>query len=328
MRHKAKHCLKRIGLVCALAALWLTPSGQAQNEPHILFVGNSFTFGATSAVRHYEAATVHDLNGTAIGGVPALFRRMSEEAGLSYDVSLETIGGADLAKHWREKRPLIDRHWDIVVLQSYSILDSRAPGDPASLVAAVRIIAEALRQHNPHVAIYLTATWPRADLVYAKPSPWLGKPIEVMTTDIAKGYDEARIAAEHATVLPVGEAFLHAMREGVADSDPYDGIAYNKVDLWGWDHYHASTHGYYLEALVAFGAITGRDPRELGAGEKCADDLGLSPEQAAALQRIAAETLWREANHLTPMTLHEGRTLPPVAAGEHEGTRNMAPAHP
>jgi hypothetical protein len=63
----------------------------------------------------------------------------------------------------------------------------------------------------------------------------------------------------------------------VADPDPYDGVSFGQVDLWGWDHYHASAYGYYLEALVVFGGVTGRDPRSLGEQETSAVDLGLSP---------------------------------------------------
>jgi hypothetical protein len=284
--------------VCSAGILVLAGflnAGPAQAATRILFVGNSFTFGATSAVRLYRANTVHDLNGSDIGGVPALFRRMSEEAGLDYDVSLETLAGADLGRHWIEKRSLIDRPWDAVVLQSYSTLDAKAPGNPARLVDAAQTIGNAMRERNAGVALFLTATWARADLVYDKPSPWHGEPLEHMTAAIRSGYDEARTAMAHARVLPVGDAWELAMAEQVADPNPYDGIEFNKVDLWSWDHYHASTYGYYLEALVAFGTITGKDPRILGWQEKCADDLGISPDQATALQRVAADALAEEA---------------------------------
>lgn len=261
----------------------------------VLFVGNSFTYGALSAVHHYRAETVHDLNGDQVGGVPALFKRMSEEARLSFEVSLETIPGADLARHWNEKRPLIDRPWDAVVLQSYSTLDEKSPGNAGPLIGEVHTIAAALRAQNPRVALYLTATWPRADLIYAKPSPWHGKKPEAMAKDVRKGYEAAKAGLADTKVLPVGEAWINAMQEGVADPDPFDGIAFGQVDLWSWDHYHASNYGYYLEALVAFGAVTGKDPRMLGPKEACADDLGISPDQAVALQRAAAETLVKEA---------------------------------
>jgi hypothetical protein len=270
-------------------------AGEAGAGTRVLFVGNSFTFGATSAVRHYRGETVHDLNGGAIGGVPALFRRMCEETGLDYDVSLETLAGADLARHWSEKRATIDRPWDVVVLQSHSLLDAKAPGNPARLVDSVQAIGSALASRNPEVALYLTATWARADLVYDKPGPWHGEPLTRMTADIRSGYDSAKTAVTRAKILPVGEAWQLAMTEDVADANPYDGIDFNKIDLWGWDHYHASSYGYYLEALVAFGAITGKDPRHLGAQEQCADDLGISPDQAAALQRVAFDALAAEA---------------------------------
>ena len=104
--------------------------------------------------------------------------------------------------------------------------------------------------------------------------------------------DRARAANPSvAGVVPVGQAWNRAMTTGVADPNPYDGIGYGQLDLWAYDHYHASVAGYYLSALVTFGAITGVDPTMLGAKEKGADELGLSDAQAAALQRLARDTL-------------------------------------
>jgi hypothetical protein len=84
------------------------------------------------------------------------------------------------------------------------------------------------------------------------------------------------------------------MTSGVADPNPYDGIAFGQVDLWAYDHYHASIYGYYLEALVVFGQVTGVDPASLGEKERAADDLGISKEQAVTLQRIASRQLAAE----------------------------------
>jgi hypothetical protein len=106
------------------------------------------------------------------------------------------------------------------------------------------------------------------------------------------GYD--RLAAEVSgvkAVNPVGEAFNRAMRTGVADTNPYDGIDAGKVDLWTADHYHASTYGYYLEALVVFGNVTGVDPVALGRGECSGLELGMSRGQAQALQQVAHDEL-------------------------------------
>jgi hypothetical protein len=77
------------------------------------------------------------------------------------------------------------------------------------------------------------------------------------------------------------------MEAGVEDPNPYDGLSFGKVDLWSHDQYHASTYGYYLEALMIFGSVTGQDRQVLGEREMAADDLGISPAQAKALQQVA-----------------------------------------
>ncbi len=63
------------------------------------------------------------------------------------------------------------------------------------------------------------------------------------------------------------------------------------MNLWTYDSYHASTHGYYLEALVIFGSVTGRDPRSLGDNECSAFELGLSRTEVKALQQVAFDQL-------------------------------------
>jgi hypothetical protein len=77
----------------------------------------------------------------------------------------------------------------------------------------------------------------------------------------------------------------------VADDNPYDGIAPGKVDLWTHDHYHGSVYGYYLEALLVFGRVTGKDPLSLGENETVADDMGFSKAQTKALQQVAHDQL-------------------------------------
>ena len=138
------------------------------------------------------------------------------------------------------------------------------------------------------------ATWPRADQTYKPQGAWYGKSIEAMTHDVRRGYDRAAEATPGIRVVPVGDAWLRAMVSGVADRNPYDGIDADKVDLWTYDGYHASVYGSYLEALVLFGALTGRDPRSLGEAECSAFELGLSAAQASALQQVAFDQLAAE----------------------------------
>src|SRR5262245_46666331 len=99
----------------------------------ILFVGNSFTAGAGSAVEHFHPETVTDLNREGIGGVPALFAAFARQSGLAYEVHLEVAGGMNLDFHDEQKAALIVRAWDHVVLQGYSTLDAEAPGDAARI---------------------------------------------------------------------------------------------------------------------------------------------------------------------------------------------------
>ncbi|MBJ7498729.1 MAG: DUF4886 domain-containing protein [Sphingopyxis sp.] len=258
----------------------------------ILFIGNSFTQGAHSAARNWRAGSVTDLNNAGYGGVPALFKLFAEQAGLDYDVSLETQGGKSLGFHYDERRQLFDRSWDIVVLQEFSTLDRAKPGDPTDYMRNIDRLAALFKARNPAVDIRLAATWTRADQTYKSGGHWYGKPVTAMADDLRAAADRARSANPSvAGIVPVGQAWNRAMTSGVADPNPYDGIGYGQLDLWAYDHYHASVAGYYLSALVTFGAITGIDPTTLGAKEKGADELGLSDAQAAALQRVARDTL-------------------------------------
>lgn len=275
-----------------VAALIAVGAARAQSSTSVLFIGNSFTFGDKAAVHFYRANTVTDLNHEGIGGVPALFKTFTGEAGLRYDVSLETHPGVGLDWHLAHERDVLtQRPWDVVVMHGYSTLDSAKPGDPATLVASAREMADLLRQKNPNVALHLEATWPRADQTYVPAGHWAGQPIEAMARDVRAGYDKAAEAAHVPSVIPVGGAWLRAFHTGVADANPYDGLDAGKVDLWAYDHYHGSTYGYYLSALVIFGNVTGRDPRSLTERECAAFELGLSPAQAKALQQVAFDEL-------------------------------------
>ena len=254
----------------------------------ILFVGNSFTFGALSDAMKYRPDTVTDLNGDRMGGVPALFKRFADEMGLHYNVSLETAAGQTLAWHLANKRGVLDRPWDAVVLQQYSTLSPNMPGDPSDTIPAARDLAQLFRERNRNVDISLVATWSRADLTYPAGKPWSNQPIQRMALDLRKADDKVRaeVPAIH-RIVPVGQAFNCAIARKIADPNPYDGITPGEIDLWASDHYHASNEGYYLEALTIFTAVTHADPRRLGKGEAAARDLKIRPAVAAELQAVA-----------------------------------------
>ena len=282
--------MKFTSAVVASLILALGSTGHAAGES-VLFIGNSFTFGSRSAVRFYRNNTVTDLNNEGVGGVPALFKSFTQQAGLDYDVALETRGGVGLDFHLENKLGAIGRRgWDTVVAHGYSTLDADKPRDPAKLIATSKQLADVLRSRNPKVDLYLMSTWSRADQTYPAKGAWAGQPIEAMARDIRAAYDTAAAGAA-AKVIPVGEAFIRAMQAGVADTNPYDGIDAGKLNLWTYDNYHASTYGYYLEALVIFGNVTGRDPRSLGDNECSGYELGISTAEVKKLQQVAFDQL-------------------------------------
>lgn len=271
-------------------------ASQAQAATSVLFIGNSFTYGHGSAVRFYRASTVSDLNLEGQGGVPALFKSFTQQTGLDYEVAIETRGGTGIDWHLANKLGVItQRPWDIVVAHGFSTLDAQKPGDPTKLIDTAKQLASALHAVNPKTDLRLEATFPRADQVYGPKGAWLGKTQADMAQDIRKGYDLA--AKSHPTikgVIPVGQAWVRAMDAGVADSNSLDGVDAGKLNLWTFDHYHASTSGYYLKALVVFGALTSRDPRSLGPNECSGFELGLSPAEIKSLQQVAFDQLAQE----------------------------------
>ena len=289
--------LSAVPVARAAAAAAAAPAAPTAPKPleyrgSLLVIGNSFQFADGSAVRFYRPNTVTDLNQGGVGGIAAVIKAFANQAGLDYTVSIETISGAALDRHLRDKKELLSRPWEHVVMAGYSTLDQNNPGNPALLVRTAKEMAELLAAQNPKVDIRLIATWPRADQTYPDAGFWHGQPIEAMALAVRAGYDQAAAGTPliHG-VIPGGEAWLRAMKAGIADPNPYDGIAFNQIDLWTHDHYHASNYGYYLESLMIFGDLTGLDPRSLGRNERVAIDLGFSAAQITALQQVAADEL-------------------------------------
>ena len=301
----------RLTAALATAVMLALGVAHAQSSRSVLFIGNSFIYGSGSAVRFYRADTVTDLNQHGVGGVPALFKSFAAQAGLDYDVYVETEAGSGLEFHLEQKRDAIGlRGWDHVVMHGQSTLDFAKPGDPAKLIATARQMAEFLREWNANVEIHLMSSWSRADQTYPEHGAWAGKPIEAMARDLRAAYDKAAAGAPNIkSVIPVGEAWTRAMHAGFADPNPYDGIEAGKINLWAYDAYHASTHGYYLEALMIFGRLTGRDPRSLGENECSAFELGLPRGHVTALQQIAFDQLAAEGSGIMPAPL----VVPPSA---------------
>ncbi len=288
--------LKHAAAATALLALCAAPA----SAKTILFLGSSFTYGAHTAVQHYRTETVHDLNGPdargdTYGGVPAIFKQFTLEAGQTdWDVSSELVGGKGL-EYWftvPDTLKKIQKPWDVVIMHGFSTLDQAKPNDPTLLLSSSKRIAQMFLEQNPKSQLWLFATWSRADMTYPDGAPWHGKPIQQMGKDVQAAYERAVKEEPRFTgIVPVGLAYNRAIDTGIADDNPYDDIGASKMDLWAYDHYHASVFGYYLEALMDFGRVTGLDPMVLQGKDKVAEDIGISPAQSKALIQVAHDTL-------------------------------------
>ncbi len=253
----------------------------------VLFVGNSFTL----VPMEYGAGTVNDLHGKDIGGIPAIFKELAKEGGHEPEVSSELSGGKTLEWHYNNQADKIDQPWDIVVLQEYSsrpltttVGGASSSNREAFLDYAQKLI-ELVRQENPDVKVYLYETWARPNLVEKGYFDNLAD----MQTELREGYQMAAEQNDVTGVVPVGDAFMKAVRNGISD-DPSTEEKEGSICLWGGDHYHQNEYGAYLSALVMYAKIYQADPRELPVGEgSAAARLGIDPEVARSLQDLAGD---------------------------------------
>ncbi|GAC1347670.1 MAG: hypothetical protein NVSMB18_33430 [Acetobacteraceae bacterium] len=185
---------------------------------------------------------------------------------------------------------LTTKPYDVAIPQGYSTLDPINPGNPANQIKYSALLSQALAAVAPTINVLLDATWSRADQTYLPTGHWYGQPIDAMEKDVQAG----DIAADNASnlingVIPVGAAFNEAIQTGFADANPYNGIDPGKINIWAPDSYHASPYGYYLEALTEFYSVTGQNPEVFGANDLLASQIGISPQQATLLQKLAAD---------------------------------------
>lgn len=287
----------KFAAVAAALTLCAAPASAATS---ILFIGNSLDFGSWGAVHYYKTNIVHDLNGPqkngkTNGGVPAVFKEFTREAGLDYDVSSELTGGQGLDYHLANKMPLIEKSWDVVVMHGYSSLNQKKVGDGQLVIDTSKQMADRLRAKNPNAKIFLASTWGRPDLTYAKDAkgPWVGKTVQQMGLEVERVYEQAARNANipPANLVPIALATNRAIDTGFGDGNNYDGVDAGKVNMFAFDGHHGTDFNYYLSALMYFGKVTGKDPLSLGPQESVAEDLGFSPAQTTSLQKIAHDQL-------------------------------------
>ena len=152
--------MRRFAAGVLAATVWVSLAGAAPVS--VLFVGNSYTFARVAPALQYNAANVSDLTagfnaidptgtnsfpvGSGIppnpcvtpgtpcfephnwGGVPGILKKLTDEAGLDYDISLSTRNAATLRGQfldtanaaWKLRENVALEKWDVVVLQEQS----------------------------------------------------------------------------------------------------------------------------------------------------------------------------------------------------------------
>lgn len=247
--------IRALALSCTLlAAMPVAAQATHRDELRVLFIGNSYTrFNDLTQI-------VEDVSASVPGGPFVRAER-------------DTRGGYDLMLHWRRGRDTRQRitrgDFDAIVIQGHSLA---AINEPYRLSEYAQRFAEEARMSQTRVVLF--QTWARrADSPYYRsdandmrdPAHMLGR-IDAVYREIADDID--------ATIAPVGRAWLIASSEvpGAALHMP-DGM-------------HPDLPGSYLAALVLYGRLAERDPRDVTWAP-----WRMDPREAARLRSVAAATL-------------------------------------
>lgn len=272
----------RFILLLPLFACVFAGGAQAQS---ILFLGNSFTY----TPQRVGVGVATELNSSQPGGVPAVFEALASAGGKKPVVAMETVAGMTLAFHYENKRQLVSKPWDMVILQEFSTGTLVENGNPASLDSFrfhVNQFKTLFLTQNPAVKIWLFETWARPDLVIAGRFSSLDQ----MQAGVRKAYSEAARDFSLQGWVPVGDTFLAAIAQGLADN-PVTPQVEGPLKLWGPDRYHQSSTGTYLAALLFYGAIYDADPRTLPPKNAAARHLKISAPDSVKLQALAWQQL-------------------------------------
>jgi len=266
-------------------------------RPEILFVGNSFTHGHADPAKSYHAAGITDANGTRMGGVPGIFKRLAELSGYPCEVTIEAVGGRAFDFHLKKHATLIaDSRWDVVVLQDHSThpLPSAHGGHADAFLRDGDALHDLVLVANPDAKVLLYQTWASPTSAGAN---GYGGDLRAMQADLSAAYERLRRRSarapdrpDFAGVVPVGDAFGRAVAAGIAAAGPDTARDPDTFYLWSQrDHRHAGKHGSYLAAVLFFARIAGVDPLDLPAD--VAVELGITPIHADQIHRLAHEMI-------------------------------------
>lgn len=162
-----------------------------REELSVLFIGNSYSFGA-----------------------PKAFAGLAEIHGKRVHVDQVTHSGWSLARHVADQetlRKIQERHWDVVVLQEESRLPSLPVRRAWKMVPAVMKLAAKVREQGGIPVLY--QTWGRRDGDSKRPHD----DFHSMTGRLREGYRAAAEKAGGLPVVPVGDVWEREVSAGRGD---------------------------------------------------------------------------------------------------------------
>ncbi len=236
-----RRLLLSVVLAAGTACSSITDGDDAKAPRRVLFIGNSLT---------------------ETNNLPAAVKALADAAGVpALTIGTDLVGGTNLLDHWMGLAPaMIDRGWDIVVLQ-------QGPTSTASGRAELRLMAarfaKRIRAAGGEPAFLMV--WPESNNATGFPG-------------VSRSY---RLAAEDVNgfLYPAGEAWLETWRRNVSMPLYADGL-------------HPSVHGTYLAALTIFGVTYRRSvvglPSALNADGIL---IWINPVDARLMQQAVDETI-------------------------------------
>jgi hypothetical protein len=253
-----------------LALVSLAGFAVALRADDVLFVGNSFTQGATA------------LMVAAHGGVPKLFQAIAQAKGKTVDATILAAGGKNWAWHLAQPataQKLAEKPWDWVVLQDFSTEPTHI-GNVATFMQSGETFSDRIAAASPKAGIILYETWARPPVFYKNGKPFAGpeQMMQELHTNFSNLDDDLakRDAARPVRVALVGTAFARCESE------------YPAINLDAKDHHHTTAEGYYLAALVIYETIY-HDSVKGAPAEFFKGAVTYPPDVAADLQKVADE---------------------------------------
>jgi hypothetical protein len=163
-----------------------------KRETAVLFVGNSYSFGA-----------------------PKAFRKLAELKGKKVRVDQVTTGGWTLAKHAKNDATLQkirEGRWDIVVFQEQSRIPSLpTPQRTLAMNGPLKKLVATARETGAVPVLYQTWGYRDGDRKHK------GDDFHAMTQRVREGYRTAALKADDLAVIPVGDAWQREVKAGRGD---------------------------------------------------------------------------------------------------------------